>query len=261
MEVVGVFALIGLGVILSLIGGGGSLLSVPILVYLFSIDIVTATTYSLFIVGASSLFGAIQKFRKDGADLTVAVIFGCSSAAAIFITRRWVVPAIPDELIMAGEFAMTKRALILFVFSLIVMATSLMLLLKKDSLSPNCGRRKLKFLLPIGFPTGLIAGMVGIGGGVIILPALVTLARLPFRIAVGTALLVISFNSLFGFLTDVSTNNVDWLFLLLITLFASIGMFVGNFYNEKIPARLVRLLFGWFLLAVAVFIILNEVVL
>lgn len=261
MEVLGYFALIGLGIILSLIGGGGSLLSVPILVYLFSFDIVTATTYSLFIVGASSLFGAIQKIRTDGADLTIAFVFGCSSAAAIFITRRWLVPAIPDVLTIAGDFAMTKRTLILVIFSLIVIASSVMLLWKQDSPLPTCGRRKLKFLLPVGFPTGLIAGMVGIGGGVIILPALITLARLPFRIAVGTALLVISFNSLFGFLTDAATDKVDWIFLLLITFFASIGMFVGNFYNEKIPVRLVRLSFGWFLLAVGVCIILNEIVL
>lgn len=261
MEVVGFLALIGLGIILSLIGGGGSLLSVPILVYLFSMDIVTASTYSLFIVGASSLFGAVQKVRTDGADLKVAFVFGCSSAIAIFIARRWVIPAIPGELTLAGEFAITKSVLILIVFSLIVIASSLMLLLRKDPPAVNSGRRRLKFLLPISFPTGLIAGMVGIGGGVIILPALITLARLPFRIAVGTALIVISFNSLFGFLTDASTNNVDWIFLLLITFFASIGMFVGNFYNEKIPPRIVRLSFGWLLLVVGVCIFLKEAVL
>jgi uncharacterized membrane protein YfcA len=147
------------------------------------------------------------------------------------------------------------------VFSLVVIASSLMLLLKHNSPSRTPGKRRLKFLLPVSFPTGLIAGMVGIGGGVIILPALITLARLPFRIAVGTALLVISFNSLFGFLTDAATNNVDWMFLLLITFFASIGMFVGNYYNEKIPVRVLRLSFGWLMLAIAVGIILSELVL
>ena len=261
MELVGFFALIGLGIILSLIGGGGSLLSVPILVYLFSFDIVTASTYSLFIVGASSLFGAVQKFRTDGADLKVAFVFGCSSAIAIFIARRWIVPTIPNEMSIVGDLAMTKRALIMVVFSLVVIASSLTLLLKHNSPSQTPGKRRLKFLLPVSFPTGLIAGMVGIGGGVIILPALITLARLPFRIAVGTALLVISFNSLFGFLTDAATNNVDWMFLLLITFFASMGMFVGNLYNEKIPVRVLRLSFGWLMLAIAVGIILNELVL
>jgi uncharacterized membrane protein YfcA len=259
MEVVGFFALIGLGIILSLIGGGGSLLSLPILVYLFSIDIVTASTYSLFIVGASSLVGAIQKFKANGADLKVAFIFGCSSAVAIFIARRWIVPAVPDDLSIVGDFTMTRRAYTLVFFSLIVIASSLMLIMKDDSPSPRSGRRRLKFLVPLSFPTGLVAGMVGIGGGVIILPALVTLARLPFRIAVGTALLVISFNSLFGFLTDASTNKVDWGFLLLITFFSSIGMFVGNFYNDRLPERLLRLSFGWFLLVLGVCIILNEV--
>jgi uncharacterized protein len=259
MELVGYLALFVLGFILSAIGGGGSLLSMPILVYLFSIDVVTASSYSLFIVGTSSLLGALQRIREDGADLTAASIFACSSAVTIFVTRRWVMPAIPEAWVF-NEFLLTKRDFMLGIFSLIVIASSLVILLRPVWTSPGHGKRRLKVLLPVSLPTGLIAGLVGVGGGVIILPALITFARLPFKVAVGTTLLVISCNSMLGFLTDVTSGNVDWIFLLLITALASLGMFVGNRYNDKIPVNFLRLLFGWILLAIAIGIIGRELV-
>lgn len=259
MELVGYLALIGLGFILSVIGGGGSLLSVPILVYLFSIDIVTASSYSLFIVGTSSLLGALQKFRKEGADFLVAMVFGCSSAIGIFITRKWIVPIIPEVVWVENDILITKRALLLGIFSSIVIASSLVILRRHPWTSAESGKRRLDFLLPVSLLSGIIAGLVGVGGGVIILPALITFARLPIKIAVGTTLLVISFNSLLGFITDVTIGNIDWIFLLLITFLASLGMFVGNRYHEKIPVKYLRLSFGWFMLVVAMWIILTEV--
>jgi uncharacterized membrane protein YfcA len=125
--------------------------------------------------------------------------------------------------------------------------------------SAESGKRRLNFLLPVSLPTGIIAGLVGVGGGVIILPALITFARLPIKVAVGTTLLVISFNSLLGFLTDVTTGNIDWIFLLLITFLAVLGMFVGNRYHEKIPVKYLRLTFGGFMLIIAMWIILTEI--
>lgn len=252
-------ALVALGFILSAIGGGGSLLSMPILVYLFSIDIVTASSYSLFIVGTSSLIGALQKIREDGADLRAAFVFACSSATTILITRRWIMPAIPEAWVL-NEFLLTKRAFILGIFSLIVIASSLAILLGPVWASTGRGKRRLKVLLPVSLPAGLIAGLVGVGGGVIILPALITFARLPFKIAVGTTLFVISFNSMLGFFTDVTIGNVDWIFLLLITALASVGMFVGNYYHDKIPVNWLRLSFGWLLMVIAIGIIARELV-
>jgi uncharacterized protein len=259
MELVGYLSLVVLGFVLSVIGGGGSLLSMPILVYLFSLDIVTASSYSLFIVGTSSLIGALQKISEDGADFSAAFAFACSSAVTIFTTRRWIMPTIP-ELWVFNEFLFTKRDFILGIFSLIVIASSLATLLRPVYPSAGHGKRRLKVLLPVSLPTGLIAGLVGVGGGVIILPALIIFARLPFKIAVGTTLLVISCNSMLGFFTDVTIGNVDWIFLLLVTALTSVGMFFGNHYHAKIPVNFVRLMFGWILLVIAIGIIARELV-
>jgi hypothetical protein len=259
MELVGYLALVVLGFILSAIGGGGSLLSMPILVYLFSLDIVTASSYSLFIVGTSSLIGALQRIREDGADFRAAFVFACISAFTVFITRRWIMTTIPDAWVL-NEFLITKRDFMLGIFSLIVIVSSLVVLTRPVCPSTGHGKRRLKVLLAVSLPTGLIAGLVGVGGGVIILPALITFARLPFKIAVGTTLLVISCNSMLGFLNDVTIGNVDWIFLLLITALASLGMFVGNRYHDKIPVNFLRLLFGWLLLFIAIGIIARELV-
>lgn len=261
MELIGYLALIGLGFILSLLGGGGSLLSLPILVYLFSIDVATASSYSLFIVGASSLFGAFQRLRKDGADFVAAVSFGCTSALAMLVTRKWLLPMIPEEIWSGDGFIITKRALLLTIFSLVVMASSIIMLLRRPMPCVAAGERRLKFLVPVSLPAGIIAGLVGVGGGVIILPALVTFARLPFRVAVGTTLLVISINCLLGFLTDATSGNIDWIFLLVITAFASLGMFVGNRYHNKVPLRYLQSSFGWSMLIIAIAILLKELVL
>jgi uncharacterized protein len=260
MEFVGYLAIIGLGLVLSMIGGGGSLLSVPILVYLFSIDIVIASSYSLFIVGTTSLFGAALKYREYGTDLPAGIIFGGSSALAVFVTRKWILPCIPDEVFLGSACLLSKRALIMAVFAMLVIASSLSILLKHDWRSTVVQKRKLKLLLPVGLPTGMLAGFVGAGGGVIILPALISFGRLPFKIAVGTTLLIISFNSLIGFLADVTNDSINWIFLLLITMFAIVGMIIGNFYHTKIPLNYLRLSLGWMMLVTAIAILFKEMI-
>jgi uncharacterized protein len=258
MEFVGYLALIGIGIALSLMGAGGSLLSVPILVYLFSLDVVTASSYSLFIVGTTSLLGALLKQKDQRADLRAGVIFAMSSVVAVFSTRKWIIPSIPDEILLANDLLVTKRALILVVFAMLVIVSSLMMLMKYSWAPIDQGKQRLKFLLPVGFATGIIGGFVGAGGGFLILPSLVIFARLPFKIAIGTTLLVIGFNSLLGFLGDVMNYSINWLFLAMITGLASLGMLLGNLVSAKIPSYHLRLSFGWIMLATALLILVKE---
>ena len=260
MELVGCLALIGIGIILSIMGGGGSLLSVPILVYLFSLDIITASSYSLFIVGITSLLGAVLKQQEKRVDMRSGMIFGVSSVVAIFSTRKWIMPLIPEEIVFGNHPFVTKRALILGVFALLAMTASLIILLKHNWSSGDTGKQRLKFLLPAGFTTGILAGFVGAGGGFLILPSLIILARLPFKMAIGTTLLVIGFNSLLGFLGDVMNYSINWLFLLMITGLAALGMLLGNLYGAKIPVYYLRLSFGWILLFTAIVIIVKELI-
>ena len=198
MEFVGYLALIGIGIVLSLMGGGGSLLSVPILVYLFSLDVVTASSYSLFIVGTTSLLGALLKQKEQRADLRAGMIFSMSSVVAIFTTRKWIIPRIPEAVLLGDSLLVTKRALILSVFAALVIASSLMILLKHKWAYNDHGKQRLKFLLPVSFTTGIVGGFVGAGGGFLILPSLIVFARLPFKIAVGTTLLIIGFQFIAG---------------------------------------------------------------
>lgn len=260
MEYIGYLALIGIGVVLSVMGGGGSLLSVPILVYLFSLDIVTASSYSLFIVGTTSLVGAILKQKEQQADMRSGMLFSVSSVIAIFSTRKWILPGIPDVVLVSDSIHITKRALILGIFALLALTASLIILLKHDWSSNDYGKQKFKFLLPVAFVTGILAGLVGAGGGFLILPALIVIARLPFNMAVGTTLVVIGVNSLLGFLGDVMNYTINWIFLLMITGLATTGMLLGNFYGAKIPANYLRLSFGWILFFTAVLIFAKELI-
>lgn len=260
MELAGYLALIGIGVVLSIIGGGGSLLSLPILVYLFSLDIVTASSYSLFIVGTTSLLGAFLKQKEHRADMRSGILFSMSSVIAIFSTRKWILPCIPEEVLFGSSLLVTKRDLILGVFALLAIASALTILLKHNWPPGDHGKQRLKFLLPAGFTTGILAGFVGAGGGFLILPSLILFGRLPFNLAVGTTLLIIGFNSLLGFLGDVMNYPINWFFLLMITSLAALGMLLGNFYGKKIPVHYLRLSFGWILLFTAILILVKELI-
>jgi uncharacterized membrane protein YfcA len=259
MEILGYISLFFVGLILGTLGGGGSILSVPILVYLFSLDAVMASAYSLFIVGTTSLVGSVLKYHTQMVSLRTGFIFGIPSLIAIFITRKWMVPAIPDIILQIETFQLTKRALILGIFALLMILASLALISKKDKTQSEKSRHPGIFLIVWGLLTGLLTGLVGAGGGFIIIPALVYLTDLPFKTAVGTTLLIIAANSLTGFTGDVINHVVNWHFLLLITSLAIAGIFIGSGSTRKIPTDKLRISFGWFTLVVGTLILIREV--
>src|SRR6185295_16649885 len=125
VEVFGYLAAISIGLVLGLLGGGGSILSIPILVYIFHIDPVRASAYSLFIVGFTSLVGAIPKYRNQLVNLRTGILFGIPSFISIFATRKWIVPAIPEVLFTSGEFVFTKRLLVLGLFATLMLLAAI----------------------------------------------------------------------------------------------------------------------------------------
>jgi len=261
LDYLGYFALIGIGLILSLTGAGGSLLSLPILIYLFSLDVVTASSYSLFIVGTTSLIGAWLEHKRQQVDVRSGIVFGICSVIAIFATRRWIIPSIPDEILLSDSLTVTKRVLMLGIFALLAISSSVIILLKHTWTPSHGVGNRLKFLIPAGIATGIVVGLAGVGGGFLILPSLLLFARLPFKPAVGTTLLIIGFNSMLGFLGDVINYPINWLFLLLITGFAIVGMLLGHLYSTKIPLHYLRLAFAWIVLTIAVAMMVTEFVL
>ncbi|MEJ0055031.1 MAG: sulfite exporter TauE/SafE family protein [Bacteroidota bacterium] len=259
MEFFGYLASILIGLILGLLGGGGSILSIPILVYLFHIEPVQASAYSLFIVGVTSFAGAIPKYREHLVNIRTGILFGIPSIVTIFCTRRWLVPVIPEIIFTSGDFIFTKRLLLLGLFAvLMVLASIPMIRGKKNPVSTNQKFRTFLVILE-GILIGFLTGLVGAGGGFLIIPALVFLTGLPFKTAVGTSLFIISINSLLGFAGDLMNYPMDWLFILTISALAIFGILIGNKLSHRINSSHLKKMFGWITLMMGCYILYREI--
>ena len=261
MEIAGYFASLIIGISLGLIGGGGSILTVPVLVYLFGINPVLATAYSLFIVGSTSLVGTFSKYRDGMVNMKTAMIFGIPSIAAVYATRKWIVPAIPDQLFTIGDLHVTKSIMVMVVFAVLMAFASVSMIRDKngdhaESNAPQVFNYPLIILE--GIIVGTLTGLVGAGGGFLIIPALVLLSKLPMKQAIGTSLLIIAMKSLIGFLGDLSHTTMDWKLLIIVTGLAVTGIFVGNVLSRRIDAKKLKKGFGWFVLVMGIYIIIKE---
>ncbi len=260
MLIAGYFASLIIGVSLGLIGGGGSILTVPVLVYLFGVDPVLATAYSLFIVGSTSLVGVIPKYNNGEVNLKTAIIFGLPSIVAVYVTRAFVVPAIPNEVFNLGSFVVTKALLMMMLFAVLMVFASVSMITEKQKSDTINTKQVFNYpmILLEGSIVGLLTGLVGAGGGFLIIPALVILSKLPMKQAVGTSLLIIAAKSLFGFTGDLGKQNIDWQLLLTVTALAIIGIFAGNALSKKVSAQSLKKAFGWFVLVMGIYIIIKE---
>jgi uncharacterized protein len=262
MEIIGYFASALIGVSLGLIGGGGSILTVPVLVYLFGVEPVLATAYSLFIVGFTSLLGAFPKYREGQVNLKTALIFGIPSIAAVYATRAFLVPIIPNPVFSAGAFVVTKAMLMMGLFAVLMVFASISMIRSKNGEATEEPQAPQKFNYPMilleGSVVGLLTGLVGAGGGFLIIPALVLFSKLPMKQAVGTSLLIIAAKSLFGFLGDLAHYQFDWALLGTVTALAVGGIFLGNRMSRNVNGNKLKKGFGWFVLAMGIYILLKE---
>jgi len=260
MLIAGYFASLIIGVSLGLIGGGGSILTVPVLVYLFGVDPVLATAYSLFIVGSTSLIGVFPKYKNGEVNLKTAIIFGLPSIVAVYTTRAYLVPAIPNEVFTLGSFVVTKALLMMLLFAVLMVFASVSMITEKQKSDTTNTKQVFNYpmILLEGSVVGLLTGLVGAGGGFLIIPALVILSKLPMKQAVGTSLLIISAKSLFGFTGDLGKQIIDWHLLLTVTALAIIGILLGNALSKKVSAQSLKKAFGWFVLVMGIYIIVVE---
>jgi uncharacterized protein len=261
MEVMGYFAAVCIGLILGLLGGGGSILSIPILVYLFGVDAILASAYSLFIVGVTSFVGAIPKYKDHLVNLRTGFLFGIPSIISIFCTRKWIIPSLPEVIYQTDTFTLSKRVLILGTFAVLMILASFSMIRGKRELRSDSKKIKTFLVIIEGILIGFLTGFVGAGGGFLIIPALVFLTGLPFKTAVGTSLFIIAINSLMGFLGDVMNYTMDWTFLISITSLAVIGILIGNKLQKRVSAIRLRIGFGWMILAMGSWILLKEIIL
>ncbi|KFF00559.1 hypothetical protein IX39_07935 [Chryseobacterium formosense] len=261
MEIFGYVASIFIGISLGLIGGGGSILTVPVLVYLFGIDAFLATEYSLFIVGVSSLVGSFSYFKKGLVDFKTAFIFGVPSIVSIFLTRNFLLPLIPDEVFRIGNFIVTKDIFLLLLFAGLMITASYKMIQKSVVLkSETINSEKNNTLLAAGEGSvvGILTSLVGAGGGFMIIPALVNLLKTPMKVAIGTSLVIISLNSLIGFFSSMNHVKIEWNLLSTITAIAIVGIIIGSQLSKKIDGKKLKPAFGWFILVMGIYIIIKE---
>ena len=265
MEIIGYIASLFIGISLGLIGGGGSILTVPVLVYLFSINPVLSTSYSLFVVGSTSLVGAFNNYRKGFVQIKTALLFGLTSITTVFLTRKFLIPAIPKTFGRIGNFEITQSVVTMVLFAILMVIAAVAMIKSKpvagDKIIPESKKINLLKLSIYGVAIGLATGLLGAGGGFLLIPTLVLLVKLPMKEAVGTSLLIIALNSLIGFTGDIGHFIIDWFFLLKITGIAIVGIFIGGFLSIKISGNNLKKGFGWFVLAMGVYIIVKELVL
>lgn len=262
LEIIGYVSAIAIGLSLGLIGGGGSILTVPVLLYLFHLDEKLATAYSLFIVGTTALVGGIQKHNQGQANLKMALIFGIPAIISVFFTRYIIVPSIPDELFTLAGYVVTRRILMMGLFAiLMVIASVSMIRGNGDYEVKEDARFNYPLIIMEGLVVGLLTGLVGAGGGFLIIPALVILGKLPMKLAVGTSLLIIAIKSLIGFIGDVLHYQIDWQLLLIFTGLSIVGIFAGNALSHKINGDKLKKGFGWFVLVMGIYILIKELIL
>jgi uncharacterized membrane protein YfcA len=331
METLGFVIAILIGFTLGFIGGGGSILTVPVLVYLFQIEPVLATAYSLFVVGISASVGALNYMKKGLLSYKTAIVFAVPSLLAVFLTRRFllptipeqlftvgeldittdllfililigvmlavsflslnltyrgtkkhlkafllvtpaaimvfivrqfIIPKIPDHLVVLGDFTLTKNIGIMMFFAVIMFFSSFSMIKDRKKSDQDKESKGLLHNYPViileGGLVGTITGLVGAGGGFLIIPALVLLAGLPMKTAIGTSLLIISVNSLLGFLGDIGNQEIAWTFLLAFTGLSVIGIFAGTYATKFIDGNKLKKGFGVFVLVMSIYILIHE---
>jgi uncharacterized membrane protein YfcA len=262
MEILGYIAAIIIGISLGLIGGGGSILTVPVLAYLMGISPLIATSYSLFIVGISSLIGVVTFIKRRSINYLAAIIFALPSFFAVIFARSVALPLLPKQIKVNTLFEISKDRLLMIVFSLLMITASYFMIRVREEVpvklqNINSQNNRIKIGL-IGLIVGFLSGMVGAGGGFIIIPALVLFAGLEMKTAVGTSLLIVAFNSIIGFLSSLHHQALNWSFLLVFTAFSVLGIIIGSFLTNFIEGEKLKKSFGFFILVMGFFILLKE---
>ncbi len=261
METAGYILSVFIGLSLGLTGGGGSILTVPVLVYLFGIEPVLATGYSLFIVGATSFAGGFRAYNQHQVDFRAVSLFGIPSIFSIFIARHFVLPILPETIFSVAGYTVSRGSFLMIVFALLMLVASVFMSShKKDAdsvVQEEQHYKPLSLLIP-GLLVGFVTGLLGAGGGFMIIPALVLILHLPMKKAIGTSLYIIAINSAFGFLFSIKQYSFDWSLLLQITGLAIIGVIAGIYFSKKIDNHLLKKIFAGFVFSMAVYILIHE---
>ncbi|MEZ5014161.1 MAG: sulfite exporter TauE/SafE family protein [Chitinophagales bacterium] len=262
MEIVGYFSALLIGFALAVFGAGGSILTIPILIYLFGYAPLPATTYAFIIVGFTAAIGTLQNIRQRNVYLRPAIFFAFPSVLSIFLVRNVILPNIPEQVGHIGNITLTKDLIVLAVFSVIMAVAGFKMIRSRhgeDAPQGDGGMHPFMLML-LGAMVGFVLGFAGVGGGFLITPALVMFAKLPIRRAIGTSLLIISLNSFVGFFSSLQMHaDIDWAFIAIFIALTALGIFLGNLLSGRIRSSQLQGAFGWFLFAFGIFMIVSEI--
>ncbi|MCO5247655.1 MAG: sulfite exporter TauE/SafE family protein [Chitinophagales bacterium] len=262
MEYLGYAASVFIGITIGLLGTGSGTLTLPVLVYLFYKDSVAAGAYALFIGGFNSLFASLSYFKDKLVDFKIAAFFGIPAAVSAFLTRAYIIPLIPKEIVRFDNFTLTKGIMFMAIFAVLLILAALSMLNKlKISFNsfPNNKNAANQFLIIQGVIVGFLTSLVGAGGGFLVVPALVVISKLPMKKAIGTGLVIVAAKSLFGFLGESSETLIDWLFISKVCFFVLIGVVIGVALSKRIDGQKLKPVFGWFILFLGVLIFIKEI--
>ncbi|AWV90370.1 sulfite exporter TauE/SafE family protein [Bradymonas sediminis] len=251
MSTIAIIAALIVGFVVGLLGGGGSIMAVPTLVYLVELSEKSAIATSLFVIGTTSAVAVVSHARAGNVAWRAGVVFGICAMAGAFVGGN-LASLFPGEMLLAG-------------FSLIMLLAAVMMLRGRKTPAaaavthdaPKPRRVPFRKLIPLGIGVGLLTGLVGAGGGFIVVPTLVVVAGLPIRRAIGTSLLVVTMNSYAGFLGHISHVTIDYKLAVAFLVASIIGSFVGAEVNKRIDASRLRIGFAYFVL-IAGTLILGE---
>lgn len=261
MQIFGFLCSIFIGLSLGLIGGGGSILTLPVLVYLLGVNPILSTSYSLFVVGITSLLGSFSYMQKSQISYKIAFVFSIPSLLAVFLSHKYVMSAIPDLIFLTDTFKLSRNVVLMVFFASVMLFASVSMIsdwkIKTDT-KYNPKQLNYPMIVLQSALVGAVTGIVGAGGGFLIIPTLVLLTHLPMKTAVGTSLLIIAAKSLFGFLGDLGNISINWSFLLEFTMLAIVGIFVGSYLSQFISGQTLKKVFGWFMMIISIGIILKE---
>ncbi|MFT6631171.1 MAG: putative membrane protein YfcA [Bacteriovoracaceae bacterium] len=244
-----------IGLSLGLMGGGGSILTVPILVYALDMDPKTAIALSLAIVGLTSLVGSVSHMRANNIHLKIAAIFGPIAMAGTFLGAK-------ISVYLTG-------AMQLIIFAVVMLIASYFMFTKnknqkeeldeKEELDKKQATEKENLNIPLimaeGIFVGILTGIVGVGGGFMIVPALVLLTKIPMKKAIGTSLLIISFKSFAGFAGYLGQVTIPWTFLIQFSFFTIIGILIGSHLVQYVSSQKLKRSFAVFLVIMGFFIL------
>ena len=266
IEIIGYACAVLIGLILGLMGGGGSIITVPVLVYILALNPITATAYSLFIVGTTSAFGTIQNLKNKLVDIKTSLMFALPSLVGVYLSRKYIIPAIPETLLTIGTFELHKGMFLMVLFAVVMLLAAKSMLqtrkekeeTTKEQLAIIPTKAEVAFSLFQVFMIGILVGLIGAGGGFLFIPMLVFITKLPMKTAVATSLFIIAINSLIGFIGDIGSTEIDWPFLLKFSSFSIIGIFLGIYLNKYINEVQLKKGFGYFVLIMSLVIFVKE---